>query len=115
MRLTGERRRNLMLLPTFVKNSAQWAALLGGHDHETFGAHGDKSIKAHAARFGISLIGLLGAFIIFMTTDDVGWLSIAACFVVVIVAFIVGEMVFRRLADPETRRRDLEERAKEPL
>ena len=69
---------------------------------------------AQLARFGISLVGFLGAFVIFMATD-VGWLSIAACFVVVIVAFIVGEMVFRRLADPETRRRDLEERAKEPL
>ena len=65
-------------------------------------------MTAQLARFGISLIGLAAAFIIFMTTD-VGWLSIAACFVVVIVAFIVAEMVFRRLADPETRRRDLEE------
>ena len=71
-------------------------------------------MKAQLARFGISLVGLVGALIIFMTTD-VGWFSIAACFVVVIVALVVAEMAFRRLADPETRRRDLEERAKEPL
>jgi hypothetical protein len=68
-------------------------------------------MKAHWARFVISPIAMLIALIIFMEMD-VGWLSAALIVITLISGFGLSEMVFRRLADQETIRRDLEERVR---
>jgi hypothetical protein len=68
-------------------------------------------MKAHWARFVISLIAMLIAMIIFMEMEF-GWLSAALIGVSLITGFSLSEMVFRRLADPATIRRDLEERVR---
>jgi hypothetical protein len=68
-------------------------------------------MKAHWARFVISLIAMLIALIIFMEMD-VGWLSAALIVITLISGFSLSEMVFRRLADQKTIQRDLEERVR---
>jgi hypothetical protein len=68
-------------------------------------------MKAHWARFVISLIAMLIALITFMEMD-VGWLSAGLIVISLISGFSLSEVVFRRLADPETIRRDLEERVR---
>jgi hypothetical protein len=68
-------------------------------------------MKAHWARFVISLIAMLIAVIIFMEMD-VGWLSAALIVMTLISGFSLSEVVFRRLADQETIQRDLEERVR---
>ena len=68
-------------------------------------------MKAHWARFVISLIAMLIALITFMTMD-VGWLSAGLIVISLISGFSLSEAVFHRLADPETIRRDLEERVR---
>ena len=45
--------------------------------------------------------------------DD--WVPFAACVLAVAAGFLAAEIAFRRLADQETRRRDLEERARDSL
>jgi hypothetical protein len=71
-------------------------------------------MKAQLARLAITLVGLLGALVIFMSMSF-GWLSIGACLAFAAAAFTVSEAVFRRLADTETRRRDLEDRVRNTL
>ena len=66
-------------------------------------------MKAQLARFVISLIAMLIALITFIEMD-VGWLS--AGLIALISGFSLSEAVFRRLADQETIRRDLEERVR---
>jgi hypothetical protein len=68
-------------------------------------------MKAHWARFIISLITMLIAMIIFMAMEF-GWLSAALIGVSIVTGFSLSERVFRRLADPETIRLDLEERTR---
>jgi hypothetical protein len=68
-------------------------------------------MKAQLARFVIFLIAMLIALITFMEMD-VGWLSAVLIVIALISGFSLSEAVFRRLADPETIRRDLEERVR---
>ena len=65
-------------------------------------------MKAHWARFVISLIAMLIGLIT-LVEMDAGWIPAA---LIVISGFGISEAVFRRLADPETIRRDLEERVR---
>jgi hypothetical protein len=68
-------------------------------------------MKAHWARFVISLIAMLIALIAFMAMD-LGWLPAGLIAIALISGFSLSEVVFRRLADQETIRRDLEERVR---
>lgn len=65
-------------------------------------------MKAQWARFAFSLTAMLMGLIALMGME-VGW--IAAAFIV-ITGFAISEAVFRRFADQETLRRDLEERVR---
>ena len=68
-------------------------------------------MKAQWARFVISLIAMLIALITFIEMD-IGWLSAGLIVITLISGFSLSEAVFRRLADQETIRRDLEERVR---
>jgi uncharacterized membrane protein len=68
-------------------------------------------MKAHLTRFVISLIAMLIALIACMEMG-VGWLSAAVIVISLMLGFSLSEAVFRRLADQETIRRDLEERVR---
>ena len=68
-------------------------------------------MKAQLARFVISLIAMLIALITFMEMG-VGWLSAAVIVISLMLGFSLSEAVFRRLADQEAIRRDLEERVR---
>ena len=68
-------------------------------------------MTAQLARFVISLIAMLIALITFIEMD-VGWLSAGLIVIALISGFSLSEAVFRRLADQETIRRDLEERVR---
>jgi uncharacterized membrane protein len=68
-------------------------------------------MKAQLARFVISLIAMLIALTTFIEMD-VGWLSAGLIVIALISGFSLSEAVFRRLADQETIRRDLEERVR---
>ena len=68
-------------------------------------------MKAQLASFVISLIAMLVALITFIEMD-VGWLSAGLIVISLISGFSLSEVVFRRLAAPETIRRDLEERVR---
>jgi len=68
-------------------------------------------MKAQLARFVISLIAMLIALITFIEMD-VGWLSAGFIAIALTSGFSLSEAVFRRLADQETIRRDLEERVR---
>jgi hypothetical protein len=65
-------------------------------------------MKAQLARFVISLIAMLIGLVTFVEMDA-GWIPAA---LIVISGFSLSEAVFRRLADQETIRRDLEERVR---
>jgi hypothetical protein len=66
---------------------------------------------AHSARVLISLTGMVMGFIIFMT-QGFGWVSIGASVSVLLLGGCIAEAVFRRVADHETIRRDLEDRTR---
>jgi len=68
-------------------------------------------MKAQLARFVISLIAMLIALTTLIEMD-VGWLSAGLIVIALISGFSLSEAVFRRLADQETIRRDLEERVR---
>jgi hypothetical protein len=68
-------------------------------------------MKAQLARFVIFQIAMPIALVIFMTVD-VGWRSAALIVISVIAGLSLSDMAFRRLADPETIRSDLEERVR---
>ena len=68
-------------------------------------------MKAQLARFVICLLAMLIALIAFIEMD-VGWLSAGLIVIALISGFSLSEAVFRRLADQETIRRDLEERVR---
>ena len=68
-------------------------------------------MKAQLARFVISLIAMLIALITFIEMD-VGWLSAGLIVIALTSGFSLSEAAFRRLADQETIRRDLEERVR---
>ena len=68
-------------------------------------------MKAQLARVVISLIAMLIALITFIEMD-IGWLSAGLIVITLISGFSLSEAVFRRLADQETIRRDLEERVR---
>ena len=68
-------------------------------------------MTAQLARFVISLIAMLIALITFIEMD-IGWLSAGLIVITLISGFSLSEAVFRRLADQETIRRDLEERVR---
>jgi fatty acid desaturase len=70
-----------------------------------------KEMQAQLARSGISLVAMLIALVIFMKVG-IGWLSVALMVLSLLFGFSLSEMVFRRLADHETIRRDLEERVR---
>jgi hypothetical protein len=71
-------------------------------------------VKAQLARSGIALAGMAAALVIFMLWGD-DWVPFALCVVVVAAGFLAAEIAFRRLANAETRRRDLEERTRDSL
>ena len=64
-------------------------------------------MKAQLARFVISLIAMLIALITFIEMD-IGWLSAGLIVIMLVSGLSLSEAVFRRLADQETIRRDLE-------
>jgi hypothetical protein len=66
------------------------------------------AMKAQLARFVIALIAMLLGLVAWMEMDT-GWIP-AALFI--IVGFSISEVVYRRLADLETIRHDLEERVR---
>jgi hypothetical protein len=68
-------------------------------------------MKAQLARFVIALIAMLIALITFIEMD-VGWLSAGLIVIALTSGFSLSEAAFRRLADRETIRRDLEERVR---
>jgi uncharacterized membrane protein len=68
-------------------------------------------MKAHLAGFVISVMAMLIGIIVFMVMGF-GWLSAALILISVISGFSLSEAVFRRLADPETLRREMEERVR---
>jgi len=68
-------------------------------------------MKAHLTRLVISLIAMLIALIACMEMG-VGWLFAAVIVISLMLGFSLSEAVFRRLADQETIRRDLEERVR---
>jgi hypothetical protein len=68
-------------------------------------------MKAQLARFVISLIAMLIALITFIEMD-VGWLSAGLIVIALTSGFSLSEAAFRRMADQETIRRDLEERVR---
>lgn len=70
-------------------------------------------MKSQVARFVISLIAMIVALIAFMGMGA-GWMPVVVAMVIVISGFIISEVVFRRLADHETYRRDLEDRVRNP-
>jgi len=74
----------------------------------------EAGVKAQLARSAIALAGMAAALVIFMLWGD-DWVPFAASILVVAAAFLAAEIAFRRLADQETRRRDLEERARDTL
>jgi hypothetical protein len=65
-------------------------------------------MKAQLARCVVSVIAMLIALVSFMKMDA-GWIPAT---LIVITGFCISEVVFRRLADHETVRRDLEERVR---
>ena len=65
-------------------------------------------MKAQLARFVLSLIAMLLGLVAWIEMDT-GWIPAA---LVIIVGFCISEVVYRRLADPETIRSDLEERVR---
>jgi len=71
-------------------------------------------VKAQLARSAIALAGMAAALVVFMLWGD-DWVPFAACVLAVAAGFLAAEIAFRRLADQETRRRDLEERARDSL
>ena len=68
-------------------------------------------MKAQLARFVIFLIAMLIALITFIEMD-VGWLSAGLIVIALTLGFSLSEAAFRRLADQETIRRDLEEQVR---
>jgi fatty acid desaturase len=70
-------------------------------------------MKAQIARFVISLIAMVVALIAFMGIGW-GWTSLIAAGSILITGFTISEAVFRRLADHETYRSDLEDRVRNP-
>jgi len=68
----------------------------------------EHGMKAQLARFVISLIAMLIGLITLLEMDA-GWIPAA---LIVISDFGISEVVFRRLTDQETLRRDLEERVR---
>ena len=71
-------------------------------------------MKAQGARTLISLLGLAAAMVVFMVFE-VGWLSLVACVTLVVGSGLIAEWAFRRLANAETKRRDLEDRLRNTL
>jgi hypothetical protein len=65
-------------------------------------------MKAQLARLGVSLIAMLVGLFAFLAMDA-GWIPAA---LIILSGFGLGEVVFRRLADLETIRDDLEERVR---
>jgi hypothetical protein len=70
-------------------------------------------MKAQIARLVISPIAMLVAWIAFMGIGW-GWMSLIAGGGILITGFMISEAVFRRLADRETYRSDLEDRVRNP-
>jgi type IV secretory pathway TrbD component len=70
--------------------------------------------SAWTVRFVICLSGIAAAAIIFLVTDFT-WLPAALSIAVAVLSFAIAELVFRRRADPETVRGDLEQRSRERM
>ena len=70
-------------------------------------------MKAQIARFAISLIAMLAALTAFIGIGW-GWTSLIAAGGILIAGSTISEAVFRRLADRETYRSDLEDRVRNP-
>jgi hypothetical protein len=70
-------------------------------------------MKAQMARFVIAIAAMFIGLIVFMESGS-GWLPVAASLLIVLIGCSIAEAVFRRLADHETIRRDLEERTRNP-
>jgi hypothetical protein len=68
-------------------------------------------MKAQMARFVISLVAMAIAAVVFMVARN-GWVSMLVPGLIVAIGFLIAHLAFRRLADPETIRSDLEERVR---
>ena len=71
-------------------------------------------MKAQIVRTLISAAGLLAALVLFMIPGPT-WIRIVLGIAFIVGAAVVAARAFRRLADPETRRRDLEDRLRNNL
>ena len=71
-------------------------------------------MKPQTVRFWICAAGIAAAAIIFLVTDF-DWLAAALSIAVAVLFFALAEIVVRKIADPETVRRDLEERSRDGM
>jgi len=70
-------------------------------------------MTASTLRFAISLATLAGAFRAFMGVKNT-WVAVGAVTAVIILGTIIGQVIDRRFTDVEVRRRDLEDRVRNP-
>ena len=68
---------------------------------------------AQLIRFAIVLGGLLAGLTAFLVIP-IPWLAVSAGVLIPLTDFAIAEFVFRRIADRETLRRDLEDRVRNP-
>ena len=67
-------------------------------------------MKAQLIRFLIDVLAIAAAAVAFMAID--GWAAPLSAMAIVFIGWTLAEMAFRRLADAETRRADLEDRGR---
>ena len=71
-------------------------------------------MKAQILRMLISAVGLVAALVLFMLPGP-AWIRVLLGIAFIVAAGLVAGRHFKRLADPETRRRDLEDRLRNTL
>ena len=68
---------------------------------------------AQLIRFSIAFGGMIAGLTAFLVIP-IPWLAVTAGVLIPLMDFAVAEFVFRRIADRETLRRDLEDRVRNP-
>jgi hypothetical protein len=64
-------------------------------------------------RFAISVASMAASLVVFMSLDD-PWIAAAVIAGILILSAMTERVVWHRFTDPETKRRDLEERVRNP-
>jgi hypothetical protein len=70
-------------------------------------------VNGIALRFAISLMSIAAALTAFMAIED-PWVATGVIVGIFILSAIIERAVWHRFTDPETRRRDLEDRVRNP-